>query len=118
MNTNYFVGVFSKENMDELIGKEKAAKLWDAVSEFDPKEYKNPLKRLEVTDKKHALMVGKHLRLAECLIESGCTDLDIWIRMAKDLMVLIDCRKYNLDFEQSYIDNGMNEIYTKYYTKK
>lgn len=112
---NIFVGPFSKQNMENLLGKEGSAKLWDALSDFDVKKYKTEPK--EMTESRWRFRIGRHVHLAKCLREKNVGDFDVWTRMFKHLMVLIDCRKHFLDTERSYIDNDMDSLYKTYYGK-
>lgn len=84
------------------------------LQEFDHKAiYANHEGMRVMTPKMKGKEMGSITNLITDMTLLGAPDEDI-IRAVKHSMVIIDAEKHKLDFEQSYIDNGIAELKTKY----
>lgn len=82
------------------------------LKDFDPKQYKNDsLPKMKSKTKQTEM--GKVSNLITDMTIKGAS-LDEICRAVKHSMVVIDAEKHNLDYKQSYIDNGIAELKAKY----
>lgn len=87
--------------------------------DYDPKkEYPRTKtsKVIEVSDKGHAIKVGKTYRLVEAMIEQKAPKKDI-ARAVKYMWVMLDAAKLKLDVERAYVDLGIEKLNKKYCSK-
>lgn len=91
------------------------------LKDFDPKikyaAYES-MPRVGKEDKfNKGLEMGKVSNLITDMTIKGASDDEI-ARAVRHSMVVIDAEKHNLNWKQSYIDNGIPELYEKYQGKK
>lgn len=80
----------------------------------DSPERKRPAARRESTKQREMGIISN---LITDMTIKGATD-DELARAVKHSMVVIDCVKHNLDYKQSYKDNGIQELKNKYQAKE
>lgn len=84
------------------------------LQEFDPKTQYHSREGMRVmTAKMKGKEMGSITNLITDMTLLGADENEI-IRAVKHSMVVIDAEKHKLDFEQSYIDNNIAELKTKY----
>lgn len=86
----------------------------DALKDFDPKEqYKGYPGMKRISEKTKQLEMGKISNLITDMTIQGA-DVSEIARAVKHSMVVIDAEKHNLDYKQSFIDNGIAQLKEKY----
>lgn len=84
------------------------------LQDFDPKTQYHQHEGMRVmTSKMKGKEMGSITNLITDMTLLGADEHEI-IRAVKHSMVIVDAEKHKLDFEQSYIDNGIAELKTKY----
>lgn len=87
------------------------------LKDFDPKEqYALPKDAPKMSNKTKQLEMGKVSNLITDMTLKGAKPYEIE-RAVKHSMVVIDAEKHHLDYKQSEIDNGINELKKKYQMK-
>lgn len=86
----------------------------DALKDFDPHEqYKGYPGMKTITEYNKQMEMGKISNLITDMTIQGADASEI-ARAVKHSMVVIDARKHNLDYKQSFIDNGIAQLKEKY----
>lgn len=86
----------------------------EALKDFDPKEqYKGYPGMKRITDQNKQNEMGKISNLITDMTIQGA-DVSEIARAVKHSMVVIDAEKHNLDYKQSFIDNGIAQLKEKY----
>lgn len=100
--------------LTRLLGN-RFERLEHVAKNFDSKkEYPYNPEGKEMTRRTRALEIGRIVKLVDTLTINGCDDDDVWVRVIKHAMVLIDAMKHRLDYEQSFIDHKIGELYKEY----
>ena len=95
-------------------GDIKTRRPFEQLQDFDPKEaYKAYPGMPKMTNKQKQNEMGKVSNLITDMTIKGAKDDEI-VRAVRHSMVVIDAEKHNLNYKQSYIDNGIAELKVKY----
>lgn len=99
----------------------KTSKALEGLKDFDPKtEYSvpegNPNKVKLLTKESTQREMGTISNLITDMTLKGAPDSEL-VRAVKHSMVVIDAAKHGLNYKQSEIDNGIQELKTKYQPK-
>jgi len=84
------------------------------LEDFDPGKYYNP--NINISDRTKNTQMGKISNLITDMTLQGAPEQEV-IRAVKHSMVVIDSKKHQYDYKQSYIDNGIKELENKYQKK-
>lgn len=89
----------------------------EGLKNFDPKEAYPGYEGMNVMTKKtKGLEMGKVSNLITDMTIKGATP-DELARAVRHSMVVIDAEKHKLNYKQSFVDNGIAELYKKYQNK-
>lgn len=89
----------------------------DGLKNFDPKESYPGYDGMKVMTKKtKGLEMGKVSNLITDMTIKGANDEEL-ARAVRHSMVVIDAEKHKLNYKQSFVDNGIAELYKKYQGK-
>lgn len=90
----------------------------DQLKGFDPKtQYKLPEDAPKMADLTKGLEMGKVSNLITDMTLAGATNDEI-ARAVRHSMVVIDAQKHHLNYRQSFIDNGIAQLYKKYQSRE
>lgn len=96
-------------------GKVKTSPPLDGLKNFDPMMYKlpadSPIKRMSPKQKQTEM--GKVSNLITDMTIKGANTTEI-ARAVRHSMVVIDAEKHGLNYQQSFIDNNIAQLKTKY----
>lgn len=94
--------------------KIRSSKQLDGLKDFDPKEaYPGYEGMPKIKSKTKQTEMGKVSNLISDMTLKGASP-DELTRAVKHSMVVIDAEKHNLNYKQSYIDNGIAELKIRY----
>lgn len=90
--------------------------LQERMLAFDPKTYamsEDEFLKKPISPRMHKIEVGKMYRLVATMISNGATEEELE-RAAKHSEVVLNSRKYFLDYKKSEKDFGIKELEEKY----
>ena len=97
--------------------KIKSSKPLDGLENFDPKESYPQVSGMKLLNKRQKqIEMGKVSNLITDMTIKGAKEEEI-TRAVKHSMVVIDAEKHKLNYKQSEIDNGIEELKQKYQRK-
>lgn len=108
------IGDNSKNTSGKVINFNRDKALQSLV-EFDPKKeypYREGMKVMTKQDRGREM--GIVTNLITDMTAQGCRDTDQLVRAIKHSMVVIDAEKHKLDYQKSYIDNGIAELHKQW----
>lgn len=86
----------------------------EGLKNFDTKEaYPNDGTFKPMNHRTHGIEMGKITNLITDMNIQKATDAEM-VRAVKHSMVIVDAEKHKLNYKQSYIDNGIDELKKKY----
>ncbi len=95
-------------------GKIRTEKYYKELQNFDADKYYDP--SIHIDDRTKNLEMGKISNLITDMTLQGAPEQDV-VRAVKHAMVIIDAKKHQYNYKQSEIDNGIDELRSKYQKK-